>query len=320
MEELITIIVPVYKVEDYLDKCVNSLLNQTYKNLEIILVDDGSPDRCGEMCDEYAKIDNRVKVIHKENGGLSDARNAGIEVANGQYLAFLDSDDWVHEEFVEKLYRLIKETESNLAICNFVKTSGEDITPDFSDVEIHELSNIEALEKLAGEFYLQFVVAWGKLYHKDLFDLVRYPVGKVHEDEYVAHKILYKTNKVVYTTEQLVYYRQRQDSITGSGYKIKNRIDALEALMERADFYGDIGLDKARDEIYKGVFFIYKQIIEYNDKNNEFVNKQAILGEFKSFRAKLREGNHNIKFKIFYELYYLFPSMMKLAFKLWKDK
>ena len=107
MKDLITIVVPVYKVEQYLDKCVNSIINQTYKNLEIILVDDGSPDNCGKMCDEYAKNDNRIVVIHKENGGLSDARNAGIEIAKGKYISFIDSDDYVTEDYVEFLYALI---------------------------------------------------------------------------------------------------------------------------------------------------------------------------------------------------------------------
>ena len=117
MEDLITIVVPVYKVEKYIDRCVTSILNQTYKNLQIILVDDGSPDNCGKICDEYAKKDNRIEVIHKENGGLSDARNAGINIAKGKYIAFVDSDDYVSNDYIEYMYKILKKENAKISIC-----------------------------------------------------------------------------------------------------------------------------------------------------------------------------------------------------------
>ena len=118
MEELVTIVVPVYKVEKYIDKCINSILSQTYKNLEIILVDDGSPDDCGKICDRYAKLDTRINVIHKENGGLSDARNAGNDVAKGKFISFIDSDDYIEPEYIEILYKAIKKDETDIAISS----------------------------------------------------------------------------------------------------------------------------------------------------------------------------------------------------------
>ena len=158
MKDLVSVIIPVYKVEKYLHRCVESILGQTYKNVEVILVDDGSPDNCGEMCDVFAKRDHRVRVIHKKNGGLSDARNAGIEIAKGKYLSFLDSDDWVHPKYIEKLYYLMMTTKSDIAACKFIRTSSEDILADTSNVEIHEFSNVEALEQLTGEYYVPFIM------------------------------------------------------------------------------------------------------------------------------------------------------------------
>lgn len=124
--EQISIVVPIYKVEAFLDRCVASLVNQTYQNLEIILVDDGSPDRCGQICDEWAKKDARIRVIHKENGGLSDARNAGIGIATGKYIAFIDSDDWVSKLYIEKLYQIMQLENGDIAECEIVRTVGEE--------------------------------------------------------------------------------------------------------------------------------------------------------------------------------------------------
>jgi len=169
MSELITIIVPIYKVEEYLRRCVDSILKQTYKNLEVILVNDGSPDGCGAICDEYATLDGRIEVIHKTNGGLSDARNAGIEVAHGSYVSFVDSDDWIHQEYIGKLYDLLRETNSDISVCNFIKTSSDNIELEITTGEIFEFTNHEALEQLTDiKFYDQMVISCGKLYKKKL--------------------------------------------------------------------------------------------------------------------------------------------------------
>ncbi|HNX29725.1 MAG TPA: glycosyltransferase family 2 protein [Syntrophomonadaceae bacterium] len=311
MNELITIIIPVYDVEAYLHHCVDSVIRQTYENLEIILVDDGSPDRCGGICDDYARIDKRIQVIHKQNGGISDARNAGLDLAHGEYISLLDSDDWVHEEFIEKLHNLIKATDSEIAIADFIMTSTESISIDAANIEIHEFTNIEALQKLNGELNLRFVVAWGKLYHKRIFNIIRYPVGKAHEDEYTAHKILYEARKIVYTTEKLLYYRQRPDSFTGGGFKLKNRIHVIHALIDRADFFNDIGLYEERDITYSLAFYYLKECIKYIDKNCESIDRAELLREFKDLKFKIRKGNYSFKYKAGCELYYLFPFISK---------
>lgn len=316
MNELISVIVPVYKVEEYLNRCVDSILSQTYKNLEIILVDDGSPDRCGEMCDMYVNTDSRIRVIHKNNGGLSDARNRGIEIAQGKYITFLDSDDWVCIEYIEKLYNLMKETSSDISVSNFIRTSKEDVLPEETIVEIHEFSNIEALEQLAGEFYVQLVVAWGKLYNKDLFNELRYPIGRIHEDEFIAHHLLYRANKVVFTTEQLLYYWQREDSIMGRGFNVRHRHHAAQAYKERADFYEKKGLLTLKDKAYQTAFIIYRQILEFHDENYDERNSAVI--EFNSLKADLRRGVYRMQFKIFYELYYVMPFLMKYVHMLYQ--
>ena len=188
-DTLISVIVPVYKVEQYLEKCVNSISVQTYSNLEIILVDDGSPDKCGDICDSLAKKDNRIKVIHKPNGGLSSARNAGIDIASGQYIGFVDSDDSIEPYMYENLLGLIKHDGTKLAVCavNYIYEDGKK-------------ANKAALGKnCTFDFYHAMVEmnthrlfdmgAWSKLYHKSLFDDLRFPVGKLSEDYYIMFKI-----------------------------------------------------------------------------------------------------------------------------------
>ena len=179
-EDLITIVIPIYKVENYLDKCVKSVINQTYKNLEIILVDDGSPDNCPKKCDEYEKKDTRIKVIHKENGGLSDARNAGIDIAKGKYITFIDSDDYVSEDYVEYMYNLLKQNNTKMSTCETQVVNIEKET----EMETQFVENIEILTKRDLFYKILFaqksdVSAYSKLYETELFKDIRYPKGVV---------------------------------------------------------------------------------------------------------------------------------------------
>ncbi len=242
MQELISVIIPVYKVEKYLERCIDSVINQTYTNLEIILVDDGSPDNCGKICDEYAKKDRRIKVIHKENGGLSSARNAGIDVAKGRYLSFVDSDDYVNEKFIERLYELLKEYDADISQCDFVKTSGEK-----PDVDTEEVVNVYDSISLLDSMYeigsVHFVVAWNKLYKSELFKEIRYPEGKIHEDEAIIHLLIHKANKCVRTNKQMYYYFINENGIMNSKFSEK-RLDIFYAFNSRIDFYIENDLRK----------------------------------------------------------------------------
>ncbi|MEQ8154210.1 MAG: glycosyltransferase family 2 protein [Clostridiaceae bacterium] len=299
MNPLISVIIPIYNVEPYLRRCINSVLNQTYNNLEIILVDDGSPDNCGIICDEYAKNHDRIKVIHKRNGGLSDARNAGLNIASGKYIGFIDSDDWVSNIYLQKLYDLISNHNSDISVCNFVKAYDEkDLLSNNHCIELYEYNNIEALNQYFNKYYIQMVVSWGKLYKTALFKDIGFPVGRIHEDEFTTHKLLYKANKVVFTTESLYYYWQRQDSITGVGFNLKGRLHRLEALKERCEFYKHSGLEvlwkNALRIYFYEIIYIYgsinckenkSTIFELKIKANEI--KETILNNDFSFRFRV---------------------------------
>lgn len=240
MDKLVSVIVPVYNVEKYLKKCVNSIINQTYRNLEIILVDDGSPDRSPFLCDEFAKKDSRIKVVHKENGGLSDARNAGIEVSTGDYLMFVDSDDYIAAQMCEKLLTAIEKANADLSICNFLYTSENPSEVDnqrnmHMSIPNEILTGRDIVEnKLREGQRWYWVVAWNKLYSRKLFAHVRFAKGKLYEDEFIFHKILLQCERVACVAEPLYFYVQRDGSIMSMGYKLQN-LDKCEAFFKRAD-------------------------------------------------------------------------------------
>lgn len=232
---MISVIVPVYKVEPYLRRCVDSILAQTYTDFELILVDDGSPDSCGAICDEYAGKDSRVRVIHQENGGLSAARNIGIDVAKGEYLTFVDSDDWVHSEYLAYLYRAIQDKNVLLSSCGFIRTNKkiEDAQTVFSCAVLGGLSWYK-------EDHINGVITWGKLYHRSLFQTIRFPVGKIHEDEFTTYQLLYLANNISVVDVKLYYYFINEAGIMGSPYSVR-RLDGLDAIFEQCKFFKQIG-------------------------------------------------------------------------------
>lgn len=237
--EKISVIVPVYKVEEYLEKCIESIINQTYINLEIILVDDGSPDNCGKICDTYAEKDSRIKVIHKKNGGLSDARNAGIEQATGDFYMFIDSDDYIDKTMCEKLYHALNKQKTDVAVCNLkcVDANGNEICEmnDISPFVGEIMTEDEIFDKFHDTNYWFFVVAWNKLYRKQIFEEIRFPFGRIHEDEFTFHHIIKKCGRLAIVPEELYYYVQRENSIVNSERNIKN-LDGSEAFFNRVDF------------------------------------------------------------------------------------
>lgn len=231
---LISIIIPVYKVEKYLEKCIQSVINQTYENLQIILVDDGSPDNCGKICDEYAKKDHRIEVIHKSNGGLSDARNKGLEMAKGEYIGFVDSDDYIEADMYEVLYNLLKQYNADVSICNFYTVSQGKISIKNADNGINEYNRIEILKEILLDKNIQSY-AWNKLYKKELFDEIKYPIGKKYEDIGTTFYLLEKCNKVVVTGKSEYYYINRQDSIVNNVTE-STITDYIEVIMQRYDY------------------------------------------------------------------------------------
>jgi len=277
--DLISVIVPVYNVEKYLPQCINSILNQTIKNLEIILVDDGSLDNSGEICDEFSRKDNRIVVIHKENNGLSSARNAGLEIATGNYLGFVDSDDWLDENMYETLLNLIKDTNSDISCCKFFKTAdGEEKIPPIDNEVIKSFNNLEGLNNFYTDLYTQTVVAWNKLYTRKLFDNVIYPTGKIHEDEGTTYKLFYKANKITYTNRALYYYRTTPNSITTSKFTQK-RLDILNVYDEKIKFMKTINNDDIYSKTLK--WYLFTLINCYFECSNSMEDNQKHLDSIK---------------------------------------
>ena len=233
--DLISIIVPVYKVEAYLDRCVQSIVDQTYRNLEIILVDDGSPDNCPAMCDAWAAKDSRIRVIHKENGGLSDARNAGMAMATGEFVGFVDSDDYIAPEMYQLLYDRIRRDGSDIAACG-VEMVFEDGSParPLTKTGSCVLSRKEAMEAVVSESWLKQPV-WYKLYKTELVRDILFPVGKYHEDVFWTWQAVARAEKVSIFDTPCYFYVQRGGSIMAERYSLR-RLDALEAKVKRLEY------------------------------------------------------------------------------------
>ena len=252
-KHLVSVIVPVYNVQDYLDDCVKSIVEQSYDNLEIILVDDGSTDSSGEKCDKWGFADSRIQVIHQKNTGLSGARNTGIEIANGQYIAFVDSDDYVHRDYIKLMYEACIDYDSKLCICGF-KMVLNDKPSTFIDKEMkfESISQDTLFNQLYTQRNVATVVAWNKLYSIELFAGIRYPVGRQHEDESIIHLLIEKVSRAVWIEYPLYYYRQSPNSITRKAYNIK-MLDELWSKEVRLDFFKSRHLD----DLYQKALYVY---------------------------------------------------------------
>ncbi len=298
MNHLITVIVPVYKVEQFLCRCVDSILSQSFGNLEVILVDDGSPDSCGRICDDYAKIDNRITVIHKENGGLSDARNSGLDICNGEFIAFIDSDDWIAKNYLEILYENLIKTKSDISVCNFLRLSEEDHLGDCSSNELIELTNIEALEKLNRELNAQLVTAWGKLIKKTLFNDLKFPLGKLHEDVFITYKLIHRAGKLCYSSKELYFYWQRENSIMGQ-ITNRNRLDLIEAKIEQSAYYDQMGLPDLRVKNLLTTLTLLERFTTSSSQFTDSDQKNLLINEYKnSIHAVLGKENLSQKLRI----------------------
>lgn len=229
---LISIIIPVFRVEEYINRCLESVLNQTYSNLEIILVDDGSPDRCPQICDDYAKIDERVVVIHQENKGLSGARNAGIAVAHGEYISFIDSDDYIQSIYIEQLYSTLTNSGKRLVACSY--SNKEELLNDelVDNFEVYSAEN--AIKEILLERAFQ-PSAWGKLYDRELFSQVLFPEGKIFEDYATAPLFFHLADGLAYCKSKLYYYTYNDESITKSSFN-KKQLQYFEIANNINDF------------------------------------------------------------------------------------
>lgn len=227
---LISVIVPIYKVEKYLRQCIESIIEQTYSNIEIILVDDGSPDQCGLICDEYKTKDNRVVVIHKSNGGLSSARNAGLRIAKGQYIAFIDSDDFIERTMFEELLNLCLKYNVMMAACNYAVVTEKSTLKNEEDGRDNLLSSEKFFDKLLQEDNKIGMVAWNKLYHKSIFEKLPdpFPEGKLYEDLATMYQFVFSVTEVAWINKSLYMYRyMRPGAITSKKFNKDSELDRL---------------------------------------------------------------------------------------------
>lgn len=235
---LISVIVPVYNVEPYLRQCLDSIVNQTYPNIEILIVDDGSPDHCGEICDEYAKKDSRIIVIHQENAGLSAARNAALDIARGEYIMFVDSDDWVEPTFCEKALEMVLEYQVNMVIFGYSKIY-KNMSEDAKTSHPRMMNSAEAIRHISLNDEPSVCNAvWNKIYHKRLFKHLRFPLGMIAEDGAVQYKLLHQSG-IVYVLDQTLYnYRKRMYSLAGPAckYSVKTQSHIFQVFYDRLLF------------------------------------------------------------------------------------
>lgn len=299
---MISVIVPVYQVEKYLHRCVESILNQTFEDYEVILVDDGSKDSSGKICDQYAALDTRIKVIHQENQGLSGARNAGIAVAKGEWIIFVDSDDYIAETMLNDLYEAVTVNNVLMAICDFQciddngnvtgESSGSPIQNDCIDAK----SLLERIYEKGGWFY---VVAWNKIYHKSLLNEKFYPLHKLHEDEFVIAEVIWKAQMIsCIGRKEYFYVTKREGSIT----HVKNNLlflDSIEALVRRFHFYKKVGLDSLAVQTRRIVFKKLEMYCNGSDIERSALRKGKKLYKKmsgRSFKEQIRWVLFNIQY------------------------
>lgn len=312
--QTISVIIPVFNTGAFLNKCVESVASQTYRHLEIILIDDGSTDGSENLCDLWASKDSRIKVIHKPNGGLSSARNAGLDVASGEFVAFVDSDDFLEPNMFETLFTARAKADADIVLCSFSmeNESGEPYatTPPISNLT---LSGVKALELLNQPRQDRFVVAWNKLFTRKLFDDIRFPEGKIHEDQWIAHKLFFEAKTIKAIPGELYHYVVHENSIMQLKNPIKH-FDDIDALFDRVQFYQNnnlkhlvAGVENTMCELfgfYKQKMFSFgafnknelKTIKIYANKCYAFFKKCKMSRKYSKNERKLRKNTYKFSF------------------------
>ena len=291
IKEKISIIVPVYNVEAYLEKCVESILKQTYTNLEILLVNDGSTDKSGELCDKLALRDHRIRVIHKENGGLSDARNRGIDEASSNLIGFIDSDDYIDEDMYETLYRQMVASKADLSMCGHYDVYHQIPEKQVAEIKTWELMPEEAI-KMVMEAKILSVTAVNKLYKKALFEQLRFRIGKIAEDAFIMVDLIHQCSKVVATNEKKYYYVHRENSITTQKFSLKF-LNVIEAYEQNAKIisenYPDL-YDVAIMRLNWAYFYVLDRLLVDNDFKDKVLEDRLISYLKKNKRSILMDG------------------------------
>ncbi len=311
---MISIIVPVYNVEIYIKECLDSILAQTIRDFELILIDDGSTDYSGRICNEYKEKDSRVKVFHKENGGLSSARNKGLDEAKGEYICFIDSDDTIREDYLEKLYDAITSARSDMAFCDIdaQKLSGE-LNYNHSFKMTAKESRRWLYDDRTREYVLM-VVAWNKIYTSRIFEDIRYPVGRLHEDEFVIGLILSKCSNISFVPEKLYFYRNNESGITSEAKKMNvKHLDGVDALSDRvalaiSEKDNELAVVTLKNALYKCAHFFRDA-----KKNNSIEMKRASMRKYRETIKKYKEVL-NMSQRLKYYFFTICPELFIKAF------
>lgn len=297
--ELISVIVPVYNVEEYLDECVQSIVNQTHRKLEIILVDDGSTDKCSALCEKWAKKDNRIKVVHKTNGGLSSARNAGLEIAKGEYIGFVDSDDWINPTMYELLLNTCKINNTGISCCGrtLVYEDGLKMKTYISSGGVWNTEH--AISKVLRRDGMD-VAAWDKLYKSELFDNIRFPEGENNEDTAVFYKLFEEAKVISHSGTCEYFYRVRLGSITQSSYQVKNRESIFKHLNDLGEFIND-KYPQLQDDylVYKSCNLYHLLNLQMKCEKDNIDEHNLLWFEFKRVKKNfLQDATTSIKDKM----------------------
>ena len=316
--ELISVIVPVYNAEKYLDRCIGSIAGQTYSELEIILVNDGSTDHSLDICKNWEEKDNRIKVVDQKNGGVSRSRNRGIHMAHGQYIVQVDSDDYMSATMIEHMYSLLKKDDSDLVICDFEKGSEENyvFSKECGRTEIIEPR--EAFRRMYMNDWnkLRFVVPWAKLYKKELFDGLSYPDGKIFEDIYLTHHLISRCKTISILDEKLVYYYQCPTSIMNTSFHV-GKLAYLDAMVDRIDFFDKKGWDELKSIAYDE--YLHSLIWEYSRARDILKDRLLSKQIINRYRAVYKKGYGSSKYPnenlVFLYLFYLNPELIILYWK-----
>ena len=306
----ISIIIPVYNVEQYLRNCIESVINQTYTNWELILVDDGSPDRCGEICDEYAARDKRIQVIHKENGGQAQARNRALDICKGDYITFLDSDDFLHVDYIDYLVRSALKTNADIVQCDYVR--GSDTTfPILNKSIIEETFDNHSifLSEKAN------VIVCGKLYRREILLNNRIKEGRYYEDDFTTWKWYYTANKIVVSNRVLYYYTVNPNS-TMAGHRKKPSFDFMDAYKERIAFF--VGTGEKDLEHCSRLQLCKSLLLTYGHSKLSEEERREVKAKFDESWKEIKHSPHiRFFYKVLFGIFHIMPMMTsKLAAKL----
>lgn len=299
----ISVIIPAYNAEKYIEKCIQSIIKQDYRDFEIIIVNDGSTDDTKAICEKYVKLDNRIKLVNTENRGAGSARNTGISKASGRYISFIDADDYICEDYYTRMYEMLKEGDADIVEGHYKRVSGYDENIFTDTGEQKEYTNMEKLLVLYGDDeveYINSVIVTNKLYRKELFNEARFPVNRIIDDEFIMYKLIYNSKKIISTPDIMYAYVQSEESVMRASFKEKRVHDTLDVYDEVYDFFKDKGNDKLIEKILIRYLGYGIELTQKTSKSKDIGDKNKV---YKYIKDKFEEKAKIAKDKVNKEEY-----------------